>query len=182
MNTELKSHHFPFEVQNCPCWQSQLLLRAIGMKTTIERTVTMKRAKAMLPTSSSRFALQDILHRRHLGIPRQLPDSNRRPITKASLIWDSSLVNLANESFVLTSLRIPLRMRRPPATFEALGRSPLIETRRAHSTRVERIPSVAAATRPQVILTRRPSADRAPDARAGGVEAFLLSGLAIQSY
>jgi hypothetical protein len=121
MSTELKSHYFPFEMQNFPCWQSQLLLRAIGMKTTMERTVTMKRAKARLPSSSSRFALQDISHRRHLGTSQQLPDSNRRPITKEPLIWESSLVNLTNEPFVLSSLRIPLRMRRPPLTHEALG-------------------------------------------------------------
>jgi hypothetical protein len=43
-----------------------------------------------------------------------------------------------------------------------------MEAGRAHSTRIERIPSVAAATNPLVILARRPSVERASDARAGG--------------
>ena len=79
------------------------------------------------------------------------------------------------------SLRVPIRMRRPPATLEALGRSPLMEARRAHSTRIERVPLVPAATSPLVILAGRPAAEWASNAWAGGVEAFRLIGFTINN-
>jgi hypothetical protein len=67
----------------------------------------------------------------------------------------------------LLSLRIPLGMRRPAPTREALGRSPLVHARRTHASRVERIPLMAAATGPFVFLAWRPAAEGAPDARTG---------------
>ena len=72
-------------------------------------------------------------------------------------------------------------MRRPAATLEALGRSPLVKARQADASRVERVPEMAAGTRPHVILSRRPAAERATDARPGGVETFLLIRLAINN-
>ena len=67
-------------------------------------------------------------------------------------------------------------MRRPAATLEALGRSPLAKVKAgwAHPSCVERIPLIAATTRPAVILAGRPAAQRAADARTGRVKAFLL--------
>ena len=44
----------------------------------------------------------------------------------------------------------------------------------AHSSRIERIPSVAAVTRPHVILARCPSAEWASYAGAGGLKALVL--------
>ena len=49
----------------------------------------------------------------------------------------------------------------------------------AHSSGIECVPEVAAATRPMVVLARCPRAERAPDSRAGGVEALVLIRLAI---
>ena len=56
-----------------------------------------------------------------------------------------------------------------------------MEACRAHSSGVECVPEVAAATRPAVVLARRPPAERASYARAGRVEAFLPIKLAIQN-
>jgi hypothetical protein len=56
------------------------------------------------------------------------------------------------EQVEIWSLLVPIRMRRPPAAPEALGRSPTMEARWAHSSGVERIPQVATGARPQVIL------------------------------
>jgi hypothetical protein len=52
------------------------------------------------------------------------------------------------------SLGVPLRMRRPPATLEALGRSPLVKAGRADAPGIERVPFVPAATRSHVIIAR----------------------------
>jgi hypothetical protein len=71
-------------------------------------------------------------------------------------------------------------MRRPPLAREALSLSPLVKARWTHSSGVERVPKVAAATQPHVILARRPAAERAPDARAGGFVAFLQIEVSIQ--
>lgn len=49
-------------------------------------------------------------------------------------------------------------MWRPAATRKALSRSPRAEARRTHSSRVERVPQMAAITRPEVMLAGRPSA------------------------
>ena len=54
-------------------------------------------------------------------------------------------------------------MRRPPGAREALGRFPLVEAGGANSPSVERVPRVAEATRPTVILAWRPTAERASD-------------------
>ena len=51
----------------------------------------------------------------------------------------------------------------------------------AHSSRVECVPFMPAGAEPFVFLSGRPAAERAADAGAGGVEAFLLIGLAIQN-
>jgi len=79
------------------------------------------------------------------------------------------------------SLRVPIRVCRPLLTGEALRRSPLMEAGGADTSRVERIPFVSAATRPSVFFAGRPTAERAPNARTGRVEAFLLFGLAINN-
>jgi hypothetical protein len=55
-------------------------------------------------------------------------------------------------------------MRRPTATLETLSR-PLIETRRADASGIERVPQVAAGARPAVVLAGRPAAEWAPDSR-----------------
>jgi hypothetical protein len=57
-----------------------------------------------------------------------------------------------------------------------------VEARRAHSSRVKSVPRVAAATRPAVVLAGRPAAERASDAGAGRIEAFLLIRLAVQDH
>jgi hypothetical protein len=62
-----------------------------------------------------------------------------------------------------------------------LRRSPLMEAGGAYPASVEGVPLIAATTRPAVILAGRPAAERAPNARAGRVEAFLLFGLAINN-
>jgi len=55
-----------------------------------------------------------------------------------------------------------------------------VQARRAHSSRVERIPRMAAATRPAVVLAGRPTTEWASNASVGRVAAFLLIKLAIQ--
>lgn len=52
----------------------------------------------------------------------------------------------------------------------------------AHPSRVKRVPLVAAGARPEVTLAGRPTAEWAPDARPGRVEALLLVKLAIQGH
>ena len=72
-------------------------------------------------------------------------------------------------------------MRRPTAAREALGFSPLIKAGGAHSTRVERVPLMTTGARQEVFLAGRPTAEWAPDARAGRAEAFFLVEFAIQN-
>jgi hypothetical protein len=72
-------------------------------------------------------------------------------------------------------------MRRPSATLETLSRSPLVEAGGADTPGIERVPMVPADAKPMVFLAGRPAAQRASDARAGGVEAFLLIWLAINN-
>ena len=55
-----------------------------------------------------------------------------------------------------------------------------MKTGGAHSSRVERIPFMAAATRPAVVLAGRPTTEWASNAWAGRVEAFLLIKLAVR--
>jgi hypothetical protein len=57
-----------------------------------------------------------------------------------------------------------------------------METRGAHSSRIERVPLMTAATKPAVLLAGRPAAERRSNAGAGRVEAFLLIKLAIQDH
>ena len=49
-----------------------------------------------------------------------------------------------------------------------------MEARWANASGVERIPFVPARARPEVILARRPAAERAPDARGFGLAGLLL--------
>ena len=85
-------------------------------------------------------------------------------------------------SILFESLRIPVRVRPPASTGEALCRSPLVEASRAHSSGVKRVPHAAAVTRPEIVFAWRPAAERASNAGAGGFEALILIGLAIQHY
>jgi hypothetical protein len=55
-------------------------------------------------------------------------------------------------------------MRRPSTAREALRFSPLMQAGRAYSTPVERVPLEAAGAKPFVLLTGRPTAERATDA------------------
>ena len=52
---------------------------------------------------------------------------------------------------------------------------------RAHSSGIERIPLMPTATRPQVVLARRPAAKRTSDARPAWFLALLLLDLAVQN-
>ena len=54
-------------------------------------------------------------------------------------------------------------MRRPSAAREALSLSLLVKTSWADASRVERVPLEAAGAKPFVLLTRRPTAERATD-------------------
>jgi hypothetical protein len=47
-------------------------------------------------------------------------------------------------------------------------------TRRADSSGFEGVPEMATVTSPEIVLAGRPTAERAPDARAGRVEPLLL--------
>jgi hypothetical protein len=78
-------------------------------------------------------------------------------------------------------LRIPVRVVRPAATEEALRLSSLVDTRRAHSSGIERIPLIAAGASPDVFLAGRPAAARASDARRGWIVALLFFEFAIQN-
>src|SRR5262249_48652859 len=64
-------------------------------------------------------------------------------------------------------LRVPVRVRRPASTRQALGLLPLLETCRAHSACVKGIPQISAVARPDVAFSRRPATARASDAWAG---------------
>jgi hypothetical protein len=71
-------------------------------------------------------------------------------------------------------LHVPVRMQRPAAARQALRRGPLSKASRADPSRVERVPLVATEARPKVLFPGRPTALRAPDARAGRAKALLL--------
>lgn len=73
-------------------------------------------------------------------------------------------------------------MRRPLGAGKALGLSPMAEARWAHSSRVERVPSMAAGAKPEVVLSRRPVAERAADTRAGGVAAVVKGRVAVDYW
>ena len=60
---------------------------------------------------------------------------------------------------------------------EALCRGPLMQTRRAHTARIERIPDVTARTHPAVLFAWLPAAQRATDLRARRLVAFFLVDL-----
>jgi len=62
---------------------------------------------------------------------------------------------------------IPVRMRRPAVTGNALSRSPSVETSGAHSSGLKRVPQMSAIARPKVFFARRPTAARTSDARSG---------------
>jgi hypothetical protein len=58
----------------------------------------------------------------------------------------------------------------------------MVEAGGAHSSRIERVPLMTAATRPEVLLAGRPAAERTSNAGAGEVGALLLIGLSIQDH
>ena len=64
--------------------------------------------------------------------------------------------------------------RRPTATREALGLSPLVQAGWAHASRVERVPLVAALAEPAIFFAGRPAAERAADARRFRVAGLLI--------
>ena len=70
-------------------------------------------------------------------------------------------------SQVASILHVPVRMRRPFSAPKARGDFPLEETRWADSSRIERVPDVAALAHPAVLGARRPPAFRAANARSG---------------
>jgi hypothetical protein len=72
-------------------------------------------------------------------------------------------------------------MRRPSTTREALSLSPLVKAGRADASSVECVPLVATYAEPFVLLARRPAAERAADARTGGVVALLFVEFTIQN-
>jgi hypothetical protein len=57
-----------------------------------------------------------------------------------------------------TSLRMPERVWRPSAARKALGFTPLVKAGRAHASRVEGIPLIAASAKPFVLFAGRPAA------------------------
>ena len=73
-------------------------------------------------------------------------------------------------------------MRRPAAARKALGLSPLVQAGGADASRLERVPLMAALTRPEIVFAWRPAAERAPDTRAGRIMALLLIEVAIQNH
>lgn len=70
-------------------------------------------------------------------------------------------------------------MRRPATAREALGLSPLMHASRADASRLERVPLEGALAEPFVFFARRPAAERAANALAGGVAALVESGVAV---
>ena len=52
----------------------------------------------------------------------------------------------------------------------------------AHSSRIKRVPLMAARARPAVLLVGRPTTEWTSNAWAGRIEAFLLIKLAIQNH
>ena len=79
----------------------------------------------------------------------------------------------------ILSGRIPIGVRRPPLVREALGFSPLVQAGWADASGVKGIPSATAGAEPLVLPARRPAAERAPNAGAGGIKGFLLIWLAV---
>jgi hypothetical protein len=79
----------------------------------------------------------------------------------------------------ISPLRVPERVQRPTAAREALRLSPLVQAGWADASRIEGIPLIAAGAEPFVFFAGRPTAERAADARAGWIEAYLLLKLAV---
>ena len=71
-------------------------------------------------------------------------------------------------------------MHRPPYARETLRFSPLVKTCWADASCIEGVPPMAAGAEPFIFLAGRPAAERAADARAGGIVSCVLK-LAIQS-
>jgi hypothetical protein len=72
-------------------------------------------------------------------------------------------------------------MWRPSAAREALGLSPLVKASGAYSSRIESVPLIAAGAEPAIFFAGRPAAERAADARAGGIVALFFFKFAIQN-
>src|ERR1700733_7558837 len=82
----------------------------------------------------------------------------------------------------VSSLRIPIGVRRPAGAREALRRSPLMEASRADSPSVKRVPLMPTIARPKVVLAGRPSAQRASDVRFRWIVTIIFLRLAIQNH
>lgn len=72
-------------------------------------------------------------------------------------------------------------MQRPSTTREALCFGPVVKARWADASRIKGIPRMSALAEPFVFLSGRPTAERAADARAGGIVALLFVEFAIQN-
>ena len=70
-------------------------------------------------------------------------------------------------------------MRRPPAAREALSFGPLIKAGGADASAIECVPCVPAGARPEVIFARRPTTERASNARAGRLAALVKGGFVV---
>jgi hypothetical protein len=92
-----------------------------------------------------------------------------------------STATFPSNASISKSFRIPVRVWRPLLTGEALGRSPLVEARRAYPASVEGVPHMPAVTSPAVCFARRPTTFGASDAWAGGVEVPLFIHFVISS-
>jgi hypothetical protein len=71
-------------------------------------------------------------------------------------------------------------MRRPAMTAEALGFRPALEAGGADASGVERVPCMSAGTSPEVLFARRPSAEKASDARARRPHVFFVFEIPVE--
>ena len=86
-----------------------------------------------------------------------------------------------NRSSLRSVRDVPQRMRRPSTARKALGLSPLVQARRTHAACLKGIPRMTALTEPVIFLAGRPAAERAADARSGGIVALFFIEFAIQN-
>ncbi len=70
-------------------------------------------------------------------------------------------------------------MRRPTAARETLSFSPLVQARRTHAASIKGIARMTALAQPAILLARRPAAQRAADARAGGTVVLVEIGFSV---
>jgi uncharacterized glyoxalase superfamily protein PhnB len=82
-----------------------------------------------------------------------------RPMNLAA-VGCPSRQNIDSLAVPTLSVRVPIRMRRPPATLETLRLSPLVQARWEHAARLERVPFIPAGAKPFVLFGWRPPAKR----------------------